>query len=80
MTVQLATRFPDGIAAGIDDAVRAGWAPNRSVLIVRSVERELRRAAAARDLVILQADQRDDELGALVEWNTARLSDGRPDA
>jgi hypothetical protein len=80
MTIQVATRFPDEVAAGIDSAVRDGWAPHRSALIVRAVERELRRAAAARDLAILQADQRDDDLGGLVTWNTARLQDGNTDA
>jgi hypothetical protein len=80
MTVQVATRFPDGIAAGIDDAVRHGWASTRSALIVQAVERELRRVAAQRDAAILKADQRSDDLDGLTEWTLAQMRGTGPDA
>lgn len=74
MTVQLAVRFPDSIVTRMQEAVDAGWAPTRSSLIVASVERELRRAAAARDRAILEAQPGDDDLDGLVAWTTAHVA------
>ncbi|MCL1801873.1 MAG: hypothetical protein FWG25_11025 [Promicromonosporaceae bacterium] len=73
MAVQIATRFPDEIAEKMTQTVAAGWAPNRSALIQRAVERELRRAAAARDYQILLAHPTDPDLDSLTEWTMSQL-------
>ena len=52
----------------MQSAVAAGWAPTRSALIQGAVEREIRRAAAARDLAILASHPTDDDLDGLADW------------
>ena len=80
MSSQIATRFPDTLAVRIDEAVATGWAPNRSALIVRAVEREIRRAAASRDASILATDPHDDDIDPLVAWSTSLLKGSDLDA
>jgi Arc/MetJ-type ribon-helix-helix transcriptional regulator len=73
MSKQIAVRLPDDLVAFVDDAVAAGAGRSRAAVVVRALERERRRAVAARDAAILARLGADDELADL-----ARHAAGQP--
>jgi Arc/MetJ-type ribon-helix-helix transcriptional regulator len=72
MTKQIAVRLPEDLVAFVDETVRSGDAASRAVVVTRALERERRRAVAARDAEILQREGDDADLNALAEY-VARL-------
>lgn len=68
MTRQIAVRLPDDLVAFVDDAVSSGSARSRAALVTRALERERRRAAAARDASILAERGIDPDLEALARY------------
>jgi len=73
MTKQIAVRLPDDLVAFVDDVVGGGEASSRAVVVTRALERERRRAIAARDAAILVAASGDPDMQALAE-HAARAS------
>lgn len=72
MSKQIAVRLPDELVDFVDEAVRSGAARSRAAIVARALERERRRAIAARDAEILAAAGEDAELAGLAE-DAARL-------
>jgi Arc/MetJ-type ribon-helix-helix transcriptional regulator len=72
MTKQIAVRLPEDLVAFVDETVRSGDAASRAVVVTRALERERRRAVAARDAEILQHAGGDPDMDALAEY-AARL-------
>ena len=68
MTTQIAVRLPDELVAFVDDAVASGSARSRAALVARALERERRRAAAARDASILAEAGTDPDLEDLARY------------
>ena len=68
MSVQIAVRLPDELAAFIDEEVAAGRAASRAAVITSAVERELRRSLALADIEILKASAPDRDLDGLAEY------------
>lgn len=73
MSKQIAVRLPDDIVDFIDRLVDNGEAGSRAVVVARAVDRERRRAIAARDAAILAQTGADPDLGGLAE-HAARTS------
>jgi Arc/MetJ-type ribon-helix-helix transcriptional regulator len=73
MTTQIAVRLPDEMVAFLDHSVAAGEVPSRAALVVVSIEREMRRRAAARDARILDERGSGDDLDELVSWSVGSL-------
>ena len=67
MTKQIAVRLPDDLVAFVDDLVASGSERSRAAVVTRSLERERRRAIAARDAEILARTGPDPELQGLAE-------------
>lgn len=76
MSTQIAVRLPDEIVAFLDSEVREHRATSRASLVLRALERERRRQAAARDAEILAHTTADDELIPLVNHTTKQQSTG----
>ena len=74
MTTQIAVRLPERLVEFLDTEVAEGRAASRAALVTSALERELRRAAAERDVELLRAAPGADDLDALVDW-TARSVD-----
>jgi len=53
MTRQIAVRLPDDLVDFLDECVAAGQASSRAAAVTRALERQRRRAIAARDARIL---------------------------
>ncbi|ANQ75716.1 MULTISPECIES: YlcI/YnfO family protein [Rhodococcus] len=70
MSTQIAVRLPDEIVAFLDSEVREQRATSRASLVLRALERERRRQAAARDAEILAHATAHDELIPLVNHTT----------
>jgi Arc/MetJ-type ribon-helix-helix transcriptional regulator len=66
MSKQIAVRLPDELVDFVDDLVASG-ARSRAAVVARALERERRRAMAARDAEILAATGPDPELAGLAE-------------
>lgn len=61
MSKQIAVRLPEDIVAFVDELIREGKADSRAMVVTRALQRERRRAIAARDAAILAgADAGDD--------------------
>lgn len=71
MSKQIAVRLPDEIVEFVDELVSAGAAKSRAAVVSRALERERRRAIAARDAAILSRG-RDPDMDSLAEY-AARL-------
>lgn len=71
MTTQIAVRLPDDMVGFLDEAVASGAVPSRAALVVRAVEREMRRQAAESDAAILHDAGAADDLDDLVEWTVS---------
>jgi Arc/MetJ-type ribon-helix-helix transcriptional regulator len=72
MSKQIAVRLPQELVDFVDDVVGSGAEPSRAAVVTRALERERRRATAARDAEILARAAQDPELAGLAE-HTARL-------
>ena len=67
MTKQIAVRLPDDIVEFVDGQVSEGKAISRAVVVSRALERERRRAVAARDAAILAEAGDDPDMQSLAE-------------
>ena len=76
MSKQIAVRLPDHLVEFVDTLVRDGDAKSRAAVVTRALERERRRAIAARDVEILIREGSDPDMDSLARW-AARLP--RPD-
>ncbi len=68
MSRQIAVRLPDDIVEFIDQLVQHGDASSRAAVVARAVERERRRAVAARDAAILAQAGSDADLDGLAKY------------
>lgn len=71
MSKQIAVRLPDDLVAFVDEAVSSGAERSRATFVSRALERERRRAIAARDAQILAHAGADADLLALAEHAAA---------
>jgi Arc/MetJ-type ribon-helix-helix transcriptional regulator len=67
MSKQIAVRLPNDIVEFVDGQVSAGKAASRAVVVNRALERERRRAIAARDAAILAEAGDDADMQSLAE-------------
>jgi Arc/MetJ-type ribon-helix-helix transcriptional regulator len=75
MSKQIAVRLPDELVAFVDERVGSGAARSRAAVVSRALERERRRAIAARDAEILAQTGADRDLAALADYTASRRSD-----
>ncbi|MGH3765062.1 MAG: antitoxin [Pseudonocardiaceae bacterium] len=68
MSKQIAVRLPDDIVEFIDQLVAHGQASSRAVVVARAVDRERRRAIAARDAAILAQSGGDPDFDSLAAY------------
>ena len=73
MSKQIAVRLPEELVEFIDETVRAGGGSSRASVVGKALERERRRAVAARDAEILARTGPDMQLAGLAE-HAARQS------
>ena len=76
MSKQIAVRLPDDLVEFVDSLVTDGDAKSRAAVVKRALQRERRRAVAARDAEILARDGDYSDMDGLAEY-VARLP--RPD-
>ena len=67
MSKQIAVRLPEDIVDFVDGLISSGEASSRAVVVNRALERERRRAIAARDAAILARMGDDPEMQRLAE-------------
>jgi Arc/MetJ-type ribon-helix-helix transcriptional regulator len=67
MSKQIAVRLPEDIVEFVDALVRDGHADSRAIVVRRALERERRRAIAARDAEILARAATDSDMDSLAE-------------
>ena len=67
MSKRIAVRLPDELVDFVDAQVGSGAGRSRSAVVTVALEREHRRAVAARDAVILARTGPDPELAGLAE-------------
>jgi Arc/MetJ-type ribon-helix-helix transcriptional regulator len=67
MSKQIAVRLPDELVDFVDELVSSGASRSRAAFVTRALERERRRAVAARDAQILARTGPDPELAGLAE-------------
>jgi len=72
MSKQIAVRLPDELVAFVDELVESGAEPSRAAVVSRALERERRRAVAARDAQILARTGHDPELEGLAQHVAAQ--------
>ena len=65
-------RLPEELVEFVDDIVGSGSERSRSAVVARALERERRRAIAARDVEILARSGPDPELDALAGYAAGR--------
>lgn len=65
MSKQIAVRLPDEIVDFVDGLVSQGKANSRAIVVTRALERERRRAVAARDVAILAEAGEDPDMDSL---------------
>lgn len=75
MSKQIAVRLPDDLVEFVDGLVADGTASSRAFVVTRALERERRRAVAARDAAILAASNADDDMDALARHSAAGTLD-----
>jgi Arc/MetJ-type ribon-helix-helix transcriptional regulator len=71
MSTQIAVRLPDDLIRYVDEQVAAGHATSRAALVTRALERERRRAVAARDAEILAAAADEEGFDGLAGYAAA---------
>lgn len=67
MSKQIAVRLSDDLVEFVDDTIASGNARSRASVVTRALERERRRAIAAKDAEILARTGSDPELAGLAE-------------
>jgi Arc/MetJ-type ribon-helix-helix transcriptional regulator len=67
MSKQIAVRLPEDLVEFVDGQVSAGNAASRAAVVSRALERERRRAVAARDAAILAEAGDDADMQSLAE-------------
>jgi Arc/MetJ-type ribon-helix-helix transcriptional regulator len=67
MSKQIAVRLPEDLVDFVDQLVSSGAARSRAAVLTRSLERERRRAVAARDAQILARTGPDPDLSGFAE-------------
>lgn len=67
MSKQIAVRLADELVEFVDELVESGTERSRAAVVTRALERERRRAVAARDAEILARTGADPELAGLAE-------------
>lgn len=67
MSKQIAVRLPDDIVNFVDSLVSGGEATSRAGVVTQALERERRRAIAARDAAILAGADDDHDMQRLAE-------------
>jgi Arc/MetJ-type ribon-helix-helix transcriptional regulator len=72
MSKQIAVRLPDELVAFVDDVVGSGAERSRTAVVARALERERRRARAARDAEILARTGPDPQLDGLAGYAVRR--------
>lgn len=75
MSKQIAVRLPDELVDFVDEMVGSGAERSRAAVVIRALERERRRAVAARDAEILAKSGPDPELAGLAEYAAGLPSD-----
>jgi len=65
MSRQIAVRLPEDIVDFVDGMVRRGESSSRAAVVTHALERERRRAAAARDAAILSRAGEDPDMDDL---------------
>lgn len=75
MTKQITVRLPDDLVDFADSVVESHEEPSRAAVVSRALERERRRAIAARDAQILADSDPDDDLDTLARFNSGRPLD-----
>jgi Arc/MetJ-type ribon-helix-helix transcriptional regulator len=73
MSKQIAVRLPDDLVEFVDDLVDSGAGRSRAGVVTQALERERRRAVAARDAEILARTGPDPELAGLAEYAVGAL-------
>jgi Arc/MetJ-type ribon-helix-helix transcriptional regulator len=68
MSKQIAVRLSDELVEFVDQEVDSGAGRSRAAVVTRALERERRRAVAARDAEILAQAGSDPELAELAEY------------
>ena len=76
MSKQIAVRLPDELVAFVDEIVESGRERSRAAVVTRALEREQRRAVAARDAEILAAAGPDPDLASLAVHAAGLMTDG----
>lgn len=72
MSKQIAVRLSDDLVDFVDEQVGSGIEHSRAGVVTRALERERRRAIAARDAEILARTGSDPELAGLAEYAAQR--------
>jgi Arc/MetJ-type ribon-helix-helix transcriptional regulator len=67
MTKQIAVRLPQELVDFVDEQVGSGAGRSRAAVVARALERDRRRAVAARDATILAGFPPDPDLAGLAE-------------
>jgi Arc/MetJ-type ribon-helix-helix transcriptional regulator len=75
MSKQIAVRLSDELVEFVDELVESGAERSRAAVVSRALERERRRAIAARDAEILAQSGPDPELAGLAEHAVGVPSD-----
>lgn len=75
MSKQIAVRLPDELVDFVDEMVGSGAERSRAAVVIRALERERRRAVAARDAEILARSGPDPELAGLADYAAGLPSD-----
>jgi predicted DNA-binding protein len=68
MSKQIAVRLPDELVEFVDEQVGEGKAKSRAAVVSRALERERRRAIAARDVEILIRHGDYPDMDGLAEY------------
>jgi Arc/MetJ-type ribon-helix-helix transcriptional regulator len=76
MSKQIAVRLPDELVAFVDEVVGSGRGASRAAVVTTALERERRRAIAARDAEILATTGPDPDLAGLAEFAAGVGVDG----
>jgi Arc/MetJ-type ribon-helix-helix transcriptional regulator len=75
MSKQIAVRLADELVEFVDEQVDSGVQRSRAAVVTRALERERRRAIAARDAEILSRTGPDPELSGLAGHTVGLPSD-----
>jgi Arc/MetJ-type ribon-helix-helix transcriptional regulator len=76
MSKQIAVRLSDDLVKFVDEVVGSGREPSRAAVVTTALERERRRAIAARDAEILALTGADPDLAGLAVFAAGVRLDG----